>query len=175
MVSRNYRLVALIAVLLVLAYVAYVSLRPSGVGSTVANANNAFVPLAVENPALRLDLLANLKKLEYTGSQRNIFSATPPPPPPKPAPAVAAPVGPVVPPPPPPLAIPATFFGYVADASTGTKRAFFNSGDDVFVLGVGDLLLGRFRLLQIGASTAELEETSSGRRATLTLEEPGPS
>ena len=48
-------------------------------------------------------------------------------------------------------------------------------GDDVFVLGVGDILLGRFRLLQIGNSTAELEETASGRRATVTLQEPGPS
>jgi len=174
-VARQYRLVLLVALLLVLAYVAYVSLRPAGVGSTVANANNAFVPLAVENPALRLDLLANLKKLTYTGSQRNIFSATPPPPPPKPAAAAVVPAGPVIAPPPPPLVIPATFFGYVADAQTGTKRAFFNSGDDVFVLGIGDILLGRFRLLQIGNNNAELEETASGRRATMTLEEPGPS
>jgi hypothetical protein len=175
MVKRNYRLVLLITLLLVLAYVAYVSLRPAAVGSTVANANSNFVPLSVENPALRLDLLANLKQLTYTGSQRNIFSAAPPPPPPKPVVAAAAPVGPVVPPPPPPLTVPATFFGYVADARTGTRRAFFNSGDDVFVLGVGDILLGRFRLVQIGNNTAELEETGSGRHATLTLQEPSPS
>ena len=69
--------------LLVLAYIVYVSLRPAAVGSTVANAvDMSFQPLAVENPALRLDLLTDLKKLEYQGSQRNIFSAAPPPPPP---------------------------------------------------------------------------------------------
>jgi hypothetical protein len=36
-------------------------------------------------------------------------------------------------------------------------------------------VLGRFRLLQIGNSSVELEETSTGRRATLTMEEPTPS
>jgi hypothetical protein len=76
------------------------------------------------------------------------------------------------PPPPPPLTVPATFFGYVTDARSGVKRAFFNEGEEVHVVGIGEVLLGRFRLLQIGNSTAELEETSSGRRTTLTMEEP---
>ena len=136
-----------------------------------------FAPIAVENPALRTDLLDTLKKLEYEGPHRNIFSSSAPPPPPPPAAQqvqVQAPIS-TAPPPPPPLTVPATFFGYVTDARTGTRRAFFNEGDDVYVVGVGDVLLGRFRLVQIGNSTAELEETASGRRATLTMAEPGPS
>ena len=89
--------------------------------------------------------------------------------------AKPAPAPPPGPPPVAPLVVPATFFGYVTDARTGVRRAFFSEGDDVFVVGVGEILLGRFRLLQIGNSTAELEETGSGRRATVTLQEPGPS
>ena len=56
------------------------------------------------------------------------------------------------------------------------RRAFFNDGDDVYVIGVGETLLGRFRLMQIGNNTAEMEEVATGRTATLTMtEEPGPS
>jgi hypothetical protein len=70
-----------------------------------------------------------------------------------------------------PLVVPATFYGYVTDAHTGTRRAFFMEGEgNVYVLAVGEVLLGRFRLVQIGSDTAELEEISSGRRATLTME-----
>ena len=96
-----------------------------------------------------------------------------PAPPPAPVRAAnTAPPAPAAPAPPPPLVVPATFFGYVADVQTGTRRALFSEGDDVYVLGVGDILAGRFRQLQIGNSTAELEETSTGRRTTLTMEEP---
>ena len=133
----------------------------------------------MENPALRIDLLERLKKLEYTGSHRNIFSVTAPPPAPTAAEmaakaqAAATPV-PTAPAGPPPLVVPATFFGYVTDDNTGVRRAFFSEGDNVYVVGIGDTLLDRFRLIQIGNSSAELEETASGRRTTLTMEEPVP-
>jgi hypothetical protein len=68
--------------------------------------------------------------------------------------------------------VPATFFGYVTDVRTGARRACFSQGDDVVgILGVGEVLLGRFRLVQIGNSSVELEETASGRRTTLVMEE----
>jgi hypothetical protein len=168
--------VVLLAVLAVLfAFIVYLNFRSPGVSAVPASADLRDDPIAIENPALRLDLLEHLKTLQYQGSHRNIFSAA--------APAAAAPrviakPAPAPPPGPPPVAplvVPATFFGYVTDARTGVRRAFFSEGDDVFVVGVGDILLGRFRLLQIGNSTAELEETASGRRATVTLQEPGPS
>ncbi len=137
-----------------------------------------FQPLPVENPALRLDLLDRLKKFQYQGSHRNIFSAALPPPVPV-APVVPVstkPAAPPAPPPPPPLVVPATFFGYVTDARTGSRRAFFNEGDDVYVVAVGETLLGRFRLVQLGNNTAEMEEVATGRRTTLTMtQEPGPS
>src|SRR6202790_5668233 len=46
-----------------------------------------FTPLAVDNPALRLDILKRFLALEYNGVHRSIFSATLPPPPEPPRPA----------------------------------------------------------------------------------------
>jgi hypothetical protein len=171
--TRQSKIVLLAGLLLVLAYVAYRSLHPEDVVSSVSAANEKFVPLPVENPSLRLDLLDGLKKLEYQGPRRNIFTAAPPPPPPSAAPVAAVPAAPAAPPGPPPLVLPAMYFGYVADAQTGTKRAFFSTSDDVYVLSVGEILLGRFRLLQIGNNTADLEEVSSGRRTTVTMDDTG--
>jgi len=167
----------LVVVLAYLVYGWYEQNQPPSDAAVFTAGTVKFALIAVENPALRTDLLDALRKLEYEGPHRNIFSASapaPPPPPPTQQVQVQAPVS-TVPPPPPPLTVPATFFGYVTDARTGTRRAFFNEGDNVYVVGIGDVLLGRFRLVQIGNSTAEVEETASGRRATLTMEEPGPS
>ncbi|MGO9641679.1 MAG: hypothetical protein ACLP1Y_10285, partial [Candidatus Acidiferrales bacterium] len=93
--------------------------------------------LSVENPALRLYELDRVRKLEYTGIHRNIFSPTPPPPPP-PKVAPGEPTRPGQPgsaaqSPPPPVVVPATFFGYVTDRRTGRKEAFFSDADDVYV------------------------------------------
>jgi hypothetical protein len=171
--TRQSKIAILAGLLLVLAYVGYHSLHQEDVVSSVSAANERFVPLPVENPSLRLDLLEGLKKLEYQGPRRNIFTAAPPPPPPRSAAVSVVPAVPAAPPGPPPLVVPAMYFGYVADALTGTKRAFFSTSDDVYVLSVGEILLGRFRLLQIGNNTADLEELSSGRRTTVTMDETG--
>jgi hypothetical protein len=72
------------------------------------------------------------------------------------------------------LVVPATFYGFVTDAQTGMRRAFFMEGENVYIIAVGEMLLGRYRLVQIGNSSVELEETSTGRRAMLTMEEPNP-
>lgn len=177
MSSRRNQIVFLAALLAVFLYIVYRSTRSPEIASVVSRADESFRPIAVENPALRLDLLDRLKKLQYQGSHRNIFSSTAPPPvSAAPVVAVAPPVvAPALPQGPPPLTIPATFYGYVTDAQTGARRAFFIEGDNVYVVAVGEVLLGRFRLLQIGNSSVELEETSTGRRATLTMEEPTPS
>ena len=161
----------------VLLSVIYLSNRPSEITPVVSSANEKFRPIAVENPALKLELLERLKKLQYEGSHRNIFSSVAPPPPsavPPPVsalPPIATPSGPSGPA---PLVVPATFYGFVTDARTGMRRAFFMEGENVYIVAVGEMLLGRYRLIQIGNSSVELEETNTGRRATLTREEPNP-
>jgi hypothetical protein len=177
MSSKQKRIILLAGLGVVFLYVIYVSNRPSEIAQVVSSADEKFRPIAVENPALKLELLERLKKLQYQGSHRNIFSSVAPPPesavlPPVIAPPpITAPGGPSGPA---PLVVPATFYGFVTDAQTGMRRAFFMEGENVYIIAVGEMLLGRYRLIQIGNSSVELEETSSGRRATLTMEEPNP-
>jgi hypothetical protein len=165
--------VLLVAILVLLAYVLYRNNRPTVV-AVAPGVSRGFVPLSVENPALRVDLLEKMKSFQYEGPRRNIFSATPMPAPAPVQPSAVVPVmtGPTPLPGPAPVVVPATFFGRVTDRKTGASRAFFSTGDDVFVLGLGEILMNRFRLVQIGENTVEMEELSSGRRTTLTMERP---
>ena len=178
MSTRQKRIALLAGLFALLLYILYVSNRSPEIAPVVSSANENFRPIAVENPALRLDLLNRLKKLQYEGSHRNIFSNVAPPPvsavPPPPSAVVPPPINPTVPTGPAPLVIPATFYGFVTDAKTGMRRAFFMEGENVYIIGVGETLLGRFRLVQIGNSSVEMEEIGTGRRATLTMEEPNP-
>jgi hypothetical protein len=175
--SNRQKRVTLLAVLgVVLLYALYRSNRGPEIAPVVSSADEKFRPIAVENPALKLELLDRLKKLQYQGSHRNIFSSVAPPPPSAAPPSAAVAPPPVVPVPsgPAPLVIPAMFYGFVTDVQTGMRRAFFMEGENVYIIGVGETLLGRYRLVQIGNSSVELEEISTGRHATLTMEEPNP-
>jgi hypothetical protein len=174
--KRQKQIMFLAGLAVVFFYTIYRSNRPPEIAPVVSSADEKFRPIAVENPALKLELLERLKKLQYEGSHRNIFSSVAPPP------TSAAPPNAVAPPPitpaapsgPAPLVVPATFYGFVTDSQTGKRRAFFLEGENVYIVAVGEVLLGRFRLVQIGNSSVELEEISTGRRATLTMEEPNP-
>ena len=134
-----------------------------------------FTPLGVDNPALRLDILKRFLELEYKGVHRSIFSATLPPPP-APPPSQHPVAAPAPPPGPPPLTVDAKYFGYVSDYGGSHRRAFFATAnnDDVIIAGEGDTFMGRFRVVRLTNTSADVEEVSTGRRATLTLEEPSP-
>ena len=169
----------LVVVLAGAGYYLYRGYAPSDTPLPAAKVDQKFTPLPVDNPALRLDILKRFLELEYKGAHRSIFSATLPPPPAPPASAVQQPVN--VPPPmpagPAPLTVDAKYFGFVSDFNGGHKRAFFatgNNNEDVTIAGEGDTLLGRFRVIRLTNTTADVEEVASGRRATLTLEEPTP-
>jgi hypothetical protein len=176
--SRRNQMIALGLLFAVLGYRLYVTFRPSENSGTVSNTSGQFAPIDVDNPALRMDILQRFLNLEYKGVHRNIFSATLPPPPPPPQPVKQPPVNgaPAVPTGPPPLTVDAKYFGYVSDAGGSHRRAFFavNNSEDVFIASEGDTLMGRFRVVKLTNTTADVEEVSSGRRATLILEEPGP-
>jgi len=135
-----------------------------------------FTPLNVDNPALRLDILKRFLALEYKGVHRSIFSATLPPPPAPPPSKHPVNTAPGPPPGPPPLTVDAKYFGYVSDMGGSHRRAFFatSNNEDIIIAGEGDTFLGRFRVVRLTNTTADVEEVSTGRRATLILEEPPP-
>jgi hypothetical protein len=173
--TEIYTLGGLLVLLVGLLY--FMNRGSSSAGPSVVAADGKFQPLDVHEPELRLDLLAKLQTLEYSGTHRNIFIATPPPPPPSPlqqAAAVHPIVGPMPPPPPPPLQIPAELFGYELMPKSGKRVAFFTSGDDVLVVAEGDAFLNRFRLIHIGNDSADVVETSTGRHATVQMVQPPP-
>jgi lipopolysaccharide assembly outer membrane protein LptD (OstA) len=63
------------------------------------------------------------------------------------------------------------FRGFGIVPNDTTRRAFFTDGDDVYIVGEGDELLKRFRILRIGNRSVEFEEISSGRVGTAPLVE----
>jgi hypothetical protein len=79
----------------------------------------------------------------------------------------------VVPAGPPPLTVDAKYFGYVSDFSGSHRRAFFstNNNDDIIIASEGDTLMGRFRVVRLTNTSADVEEVSTGRRATLAIEQ----
>jgi hypothetical protein len=175
MMSRRTEISILVGLLVLLVALFYFNNRSQDPGIPgVLAADGKFQPLDVHEPQLRLDLLANLQKLAYSGSHRNIFVAAPPAPPHGPEQAVALPerVGPAPPAPPPPLQVAAEFFGFATTPTTGKRVAFFTSGDDVLVVAEGDTFLNRFRLDQIGNDSADVEELATGRHASLQMVQP---
>jgi hypothetical protein len=174
--SQRNKVYLLIGLLLIAVY-AYFASRSEAPGMQgVLASDSTFHPLSVEEPHLRLDLLDKIKKLDYSGSHRNIFTFGPPPPPPKSAEQIARenyrPQGPQVPPPPPPVTVPASLFGSASMPKTGKRVAFFLQGDDVLVVEEGSVFLGRYRLDKIGNDSADVEETASGRHATVPMVQP---
>lgn len=169
--NRRLKIRLLIGLLVILTVIGYLGIRPIAVRGK-RPPSEGFDLLQVENPKLRSDLLERVKEFNYAGSHHNIFSTTLPPP----VAVVQKPVNvtPALPAPPlgpPPLVVPAHFFGYVTDDGTGARKAFFSDGEEIYVVGIGEVLLGRFRLVQIGNSSVELEETAAGNRATLAMED----
>jgi hypothetical protein len=132
--------------------------------------------LSVENPQLHNDAVNRTRKTEYKSGGRNIFSRELPPPP-VPRPDKSHPALPPSPPPPPPAPkvspLPVKFFGFGTIPNGTARVAFFTDGEDVIVVGEGELLLNRFRILRIGNSNLEYEEVSTGLRGTANLEEQG--
>jgi hypothetical protein len=177
--KRRVEIIAL-AVLLVVAAGIYLSSRNSVTGLPgIVAGDEKFQPLSVREPQLRLDELVRVQNLDYKGSQRNIFIATPPPPELTPAErqreeAQRHPTyGPPPPPPELPLTVPAQFYGY-ASSKSGRRVAFFTNGDDVLVVPEGDTFLNRFRVTKIGVDSVDVDEISSGTHAHLPMLQPTP-
>lgn len=174
MTSKTQKETILLALLLVgiaAVYFFYFRQDSPAANFVAASTDVKFQPIGVENPALKLDELRKLHQQEYTGRHRNIFSEALPPPV-NPVDARKPQPGPQLPPPPPPLTLDVKFYGYVDDPSTGQRRAFFTNGDDVYIVGIDQLLENRYRLLRVGNDSADVEEVGTGRRTTLAMVQP---
>jgi hypothetical protein len=181
---KQQKQIALLASLLVLAAVTwYFSSKKPAAAAGGASIMQNYPPMAVENPQLHLDKLESSRKTEYANSHRNIFSPV--------APPTAAEIKQQqkiqeqqqqvqtqqainAPPPPPALPPNVKFFGYGTVPNGTARRAFFNDGDEVYIISEGETLLGKYRILRIGNASLEFEDVSTGRRGIAMLEQ-GPS
>ena len=137
-------------------------------------AKNLGTTSAQLDPTLRMEAMLVTESLVYSGSGRNIFSASsapidipkpvapvrtkalpPPPPPPPPGP-----------PPPPPIDL--KFFG-TATAPNGTRRAFLLHGDDVFLASDGDIVQRKYKVVTVMANSIVVEDMTNNNRQTLPL------
>jgi hypothetical protein len=173
MMNQKIKIAILPVLILAAAGVFYFDSKgPSFPGRTSLFSTKPYDPLPVENPALQRWKLDASRRTEYKSSGRDLFSETLPPPPPKkiePRPE-PVPLPPVVVPPP---SLPANmkFFGYGTVPNGTSKRAFLTDGEEPYIVGEGDTLLGRFRIIRINNATLEFEEISSGRRNSISLDE----
>lgn len=152
--------------------------RPTGAMPGVAAQKLASSAMA-QDPTLDPAAMLRTESLVYTGSGRNIFSATYTPvaavglprnvPSARPLPRPPAPVYvPSGPPPPPP--IPLKFFG-TAQRGHGVKQAFLLSGEDVYLAAAGEIVARRFRVDQIMPFGVQMTDLVNNVTQTLPMQQ----
>jgi hypothetical protein len=172
--SQRAKFVILAVLGAILALTLFYNVKGNSPVTVAAGTADTYLPIAIENPALHLDRIERLRKLEYKPTGRDIFTAELPPPPKKKETAtVPPPKGPDLPPEPPPLVPPFKYYGFSDDAATKKRRGFFTNGEEVFIAAEGELVQGKFRILTLSNSWADVEEVSSSRHARLNMESPG--
>jgi len=151
---------------------AVVAVPPGNVAG--AAAKNLGTTSAQLDPTLRMEAMLVTESLAYSGSGRNIFSASsapvdipqpkfsarpkpgpPPPPPPPPGP-----------PPPPPIDL--KFFG-TATGPDGKRQAFLLRGDDVFLASDGEIVQRKYKVISVSANSILVEDLANNNRQTLPL------
>lgn len=148
---------------------------PSAPGTAAQRAKPGTQQVAQNDldPTLRLDVLEASRKVKYEAGGRNIFRMEEPPPP-KPIAAVRATPTPVptptpTPPPPP---IPLKFYGF-ANKPGEAKKIFLAEGDPqnsvVFIAKQGDIVDRRYRVLQITATSVQVEDVLYNNKQTIPL------
>lgn len=144
----------------------------AGVAATkMASTSSSLDPTLDESAMLRTESLV------YSGTGRNIFSATytapvviptnVPKARPNAAPVVVVPTGPPAPPPPPPINL--KYFGTAVRAN-GLRQAFLLNGEDVYLAGVGDIVARRYKILSVGPTSIQVEDLQYSNQQTLPLQ-----
>ena len=181
---KQKRQIGILSILIVAAAIVWAwNFRGKRVVTADASPNLQDTPIVeVQNPHIRMEQMERARSAEYKGSGRNPFS-------PAAAPAPAARIaqaekknqnyGPQLPPPPPPpppctLSANVKFYGFGTVPNGTSRRAFVHDGDDVHILGEGDILLKHFRIIRIGNANLEFEDITRGCIGTAPLEEQAP-
>jgi len=146
------------------------TVAPSAAHPAARNVGSASTQL---DPTLHMNAMLVAERLVYSGTGRNIFSATSAPVDiPKPiasarpkatAPVYTAPLGP---PPPPPIDL--KFFG-TETSSTGKRKAFLLHGEDVFLAADGDIVQRRYKIITVSANSVLVEDMANNNRQSLPL------
>ncbi|MGC1872427.1 MAG: hypothetical protein WA700_15830 [Acidobacteriaceae bacterium] len=125
------------------------------------------------DPTLHPEWMAKAENTVYSGTSRNIFSKDSLPPVQETAaiekPIASARTGPVVPsgpPPPPPIDL--KFYGF-AKQQNGRKLVFLMHDEDIFIAGVGDIVDGRYKVIQITDNSVVVEDLAYTNQQTLPL------
>ena len=125
------------------------------------------------DPTFRGDVLEASRKVKYEAG-RNIFQmqATPMPTPIASARATPPPGPPTPTPTPPPPPIPLKFYGF-ANRTGETKKIFLSEGDQqnsvVFIAKQGDIVDRRYKVLQIQATSVQIEDVLYSNKQTIPL------
>lgn len=128
------------------------------------------------DPTLDESAMLRTENLVYSGSGRNIFSATYTAPVvipknvPKARPGDAkamVPTGPPPPPPPPPIDL--KYFG-TAIRANGLRQAFLLNGEDVYLAATGDIVARKYKIVNIGPNSIQIEDLQNSDTQTLPLQ-----
>jgi hypothetical protein len=128
------------------------------------------------DPTLHESAMLRTESLVYSGSGRNIFSATYVPPVnipknmPKARPGMSAGTAPVLqqgPPPPPPINL--KFFGTAIRAG-GLRQAFLLNGEDVYLASAGDIVARKYKIISIGTNNIQVEDLQNDNTQSLPLQ-----
>jgi hypothetical protein len=173
--TQKNQIILLATLVLIMAVVWYFNRTTSAVAPGNVAPFQGYQLLAVENPQLHRDKMETAQKTEYHSLGRNPFSEVAPPPDQQKAKPVVShqAYGPIPPPPPEPPKLPPNmkFFGYGTIPNGTLRRAFLSDGDEVYIVGEGDTLLGRFRIVKISNANLEFEEIATGLHNTVTMQE----
>jgi hypothetical protein len=179
MTKQQKQLAVLSALVVVAALVWYLeSGKPVPGAANTQFVSTTFQPLPVENPALHWHQLEAARRTEYKPSGRNPFSMVAPPPPSeiaKNVPSPFRPQGPQKEPPPVPPTWPGnvSFFGWGTVPNGTARLAFLTVDGEVQVVGEGDTLLGRYRILQVNTGNLEFQDINTGLRNTKAMDDKG--
>lgn len=146
------------------------SANPNG---TIAGRSAQHVESATSlDPTLHPEWMAKAENTVYSGTSRNIFSKNSLPPAQAnaiEAPIASARIGPVVPsgpPPPPPINL--KFYGF-AKEQNGRRLVFLMDGEDIFIAGQGDIVDGRYKVVQINDNSLVIEDLAYNNQQTIPL------